>query len=185
MDAKLPGHLVYVVGETRDELGSSEYYDLFNYTGKNVPEVNVKETMPAYKAVSNAIKQELLASVHTICRGGLGVHLAQVAFGGELGLEVDLNKVPVAGINRADKLLFSESAGRFIITLAPENQARFEELMESNNCKFACVGKVTETKNLVIYGLGLDNNGQQNNKIIDLPISELKSAWKGTFGGLV
>ena len=183
MEAKLAGHLVYILGITRDELGGSEYYDLFNYTGKNVPKVNVKETKSVYTAVSAAISQELVASVHGIYRGGLGVHLAQVAFGGGLGLEIDLKKIPNENIVKNDKLLFSESAGRFIVTLANENKVNFETILSKHNCTFACIGKVTEEKKLVIYGLHPLEN--QNEKIIDLPIAELKHAWKKTFGKLV
>jgi phosphoribosylformylglycinamidine (FGAM) synthase-like enzyme len=46
--------------------------------------------------------------------------------GGELGLTVDLTQVPSEGVDRDDTLLFSESAGRFIVTVAPDNQAAFE-----------------------------------------------------------
>ncbi|WP_455392043.1 phosphoribosylformylglycinamidine synthase subunit PurS, partial [[Eubacterium] cellulosolvens] len=185
MDAKLPGHLVYVLGETRDELGGSEYYDMFGYIGKNVPKVKANEVMPLYKTISEAISQGLLASVHGVYRGGLGVHLAQVAFGGELGLEVDLNNVPAEGINRNDKLLFSESAGRFIVTLSLENQTKFEELMKDSNCSFALVGRVSEDKRFGVIGLKGSNDNEEGKKIIDLPISQLKAAWKSTFGGLV
>ncbi len=183
MDAKLSGHLVYVLGITRDELGGSEYYDVFGYTGKNVPTVRIEEVIPLYKAVSEAIVQELLASVHGVYRGGLGVHLAQVAFGGGLGLEIDLKNVPVENIKKNDKLLFSESAGRFIITLAPENQSKFEEILNKHNCRFGLVGKVTEEKNLVVYSL----SGSEDDKlrIIDAEIADLKFAWKNTFGGLM
>ena len=183
MDAKIPGHLVYLLGETKNELGGSEYYDLFGYTGKNVPQVNTDEVLPLYKALSEAIAQELLASVHGIYRGGLGIHLAQVAFGGDLGLEIDMNTVPAVDIKRNDKLLFSESAGRFIVTLAPENQAKFEELLKSHGCTFGCVGKVTADKNLVVYGL--NTSTQEKTAIINEPINDLKNAWKSTFGGLV
>jgi phosphoribosylformylglycinamidine synthase len=132
--------------------------------------------------------------VHAVSRGGLGVHLAQVAFGGGLGLKVDLNNVPVEELeemNRNDKILFSESAGRFIVTLPSENQDRFEGLMKAT--KFACVGTVIEQPQLIIYGLSnlgsgsKSESGPDNDKdmIVNVPINELKAAWKGTFGGLV
>jgi phosphoribosylformylglycinamidine synthase len=156
---------------------------MFGYTGKNIPNVNIEEVIPLYKAVSEAIGQELLASVHGVYRGGLGVHLAQVAFGGDLGLEIDLKNVPAENIEKNDKLLFSESAGRFIITLAPENQSRFEEILNKYNCRFGLVGKVTEEKNLVVYSLL--GSEEDKLKIIESEIADLRKAWKNTFGGLV
>jgi phosphoribosylformylglycinamidine synthase len=183
MEAKLSGHLVYVLGITKDELGGSEYYDMFGYSGMNVPKVRFDEVLPLYNAVDSAIEQELLASAHTITRGGLGVHLAQVAFGGGLGLEVDLNKVPVENIKRNDKILFSESAGRFIVTIAPENKEKFESLLKEQNCTFACVGKVIEDLKLLVNGLR--ETEAEENWILETSIDDLKQAWKGTFGGLV
>jgi phosphoribosylformylglycinamidine (FGAM) synthase-like enzyme len=79
-----------------------------------------------YRPLAGAVKKGLLASCHGIYRGGLAVHLALVAMGGELGLTVDLAKVPSEGVDRDDTLLFSESAGRFIVTVVPDNQAAFE-----------------------------------------------------------
>jgi len=176
MDAKVPGDSVYVVGLTRDELGGSEYYELFGYIGLHVPRVEAGAFESRYRAVAKAIGQGLLASCHGIYRGGLAVHMALVAMGGELGLEVDLGKVPVQGIDREDTLLFSESAGRFIVTVAPENRAAFKELLAGQ--PMACVGRVTEAPELTINGLdGL--------RLASLTVEEMKAAWKGPFGDLI
>jgi phosphoribosylformylglycinamidine synthase len=183
MDAKTPGDLVYILGITKDELGGSEYYERFGYTGINVPIVDRKAVLTLYKALSTAVQSELVASAHGIYRGGLGVHLAQVAFGGGLGIEVELSKVPSEKLKSNDKLLFSESAGRFIVTIAPENQDRFESLFRESGCKFNCIGKVTAEKKLVVHGI--DSTPGPPKKIVDVPITELKAAWKGTFGELV
>ena len=67
---------------------------MFNFSGKNVPTVKVEEVLPLYDTMQKAITDELMASVHGIYRGGLGVHLAQVAFGGDLGLEIILKRFP-------------------------------------------------------------------------------------------
>src|SRR6056297_275989 len=82
MDVKMPGDLVYVLGETRDELGASEYYQCFGYTGANVPKVRHERFMKTYRALHRAIARGLIASAHGIYRGGLGVHLAMIAMGG-------------------------------------------------------------------------------------------------------
>jgi phosphoribosylformylglycinamidine synthase len=176
MDAKFVDDLVYVLGITRDELGGSEYYDMFGYVGLNVPQVNLREVIPLYEAVSKAIDEELVASVHGIYRGGLAVHLAQVAFAGELGMQVDLAKVPVENVSTDYKILYSETPGRFIITIAPEDKVRFESLLSGS--KYGCIGKVTASEKLVVKGI-------RGNIIIDKSIFELKSAWKLRFGFLV
>ena len=69
--------------------------------------------------LSIAIDAGLVNSAHTPTKGGLGVALAKVAFAGELGMEIDLRKVPAEDCYRDDYLLFSESGSRFVVTVAP------------------------------------------------------------------
>ncbi len=69
-------------------------------------------------------------------------------------------------------LLFSESASRFLVEIAPEQQDRFEEYMHSQGVQeFACIGEVTNASRFVVL------HGEQN--LIDLPIATLQSAWRG------
>jgi phosphoribosylformylglycinamidine (FGAM) synthase-like enzyme len=176
MDCKAPGDRVYVLGTTRNEMGASEYYAHLGYIGLNVPRVLTGETIPLYGALSAAVSRGLAASVHGVYRGGLGIHLAMVAMGGHLGMEIDLAKVPAEGAARADAVLFSESSGRFIVTVPPERCPEFEKRLAGT--AFACVGTVTDAPDLVIRGLtGLP--------LLSLSVDDLKSAWKGTFGDLV
>jgi len=175
MDVKMPGDLVYVLGETRDELGASEYYQCFGYTGANVPKVRHERFMKTYRALHRAIARGLIASAHGIYRGGLGVHLAMIAMGGNHGLSVDIARVFSDDPLRTDHLLFSETPGRFLVSLAPENARAFESLFEPG--QFACIGEVTDTAVL--------NVCRGSNSFISVPVSDLKSAWKMPFGGLI
>ena len=176
MDIKLPGDLVYVLGVTHNELGGSEYHQHFGYVGLNVPRVRPEEFMDLYRALSLAIDKELVASAHGIYRGGLGVHLALAAMGGDLGLQADLGLVPVAQVDRNDVILFSESAGRFIVTIDPQNKASFETLFK--DLDYACIGSVTAATDVVIKGL-------DGSTLIDVGVDELKAAWKKPFGDLI
>lgn len=181
MDAKMSDDLVYVLGTTRNELGGSEYYELMGYIGTRVPRVTASRNKILYRALSRAVEKGLLASVHGVYRGGLGVHLALVAMGGNLGMTVDLEKVPAEGGDREDVLLFSESPGRFIVTLDPANREVFEKLFKGLPC--ACVGRVTEAGgHLVVTGKRQDVLADP---LICLPVNELKFAWKQPFGDLI
>jgi phosphoribosylformylglycinamidine synthase II len=176
MDSKVPGDRVWVVGATKNELGGSEYYEHLGHVGLHVPVVDPDRFATRYRTVAEAVKKGLLASCHGIYRGGLAVHLALVAMGGELGLTIDLTQVPSEGIDREDTLLFSESAGRFIVTVAPENQDAFDTLLAGQPA--ACVGQVIETPNLEITGL-------DGKRLAALSVDEMKSAWKGPLGDLI
>jgi phosphoribosylformylglycinamidine synthase len=176
LDSKMAGDLVYAVGLTRNELGGSEYYAHLGYVGLNVPQVRTAEFVPLYRAMNRVVEKGGVASVHGVYRGGLGIHLAMVAMGGNLGLQVDARRIPAEGANRNDTLLFSESAGRFIVTVDPRRRSEFESAFEGLPC--ACIGSVTAEPVLRVAGL----NGEA---LISLAVSDLKAAWKRPFGHLI
>jgi phosphoribosylformylglycinamidine synthase II len=180
MDPKIAGDLIYILGVTKNELGASEYYQFFNKTGLNIPKVNIDQFKQSYKILERAIDHEFVESCHAVARGGLAIHLAFSALACELGLEIDLSKVPTndkSGILRNDKILFSESAGRFIITIAPENREVFEKLFKGLPCSL--VGLVTDKhKNLII-------NGCDGNKLTNLTIDKLETAFNKKFGDMI
>ena len=176
LDPKMAGDLIYIVGWTRNELGASEYYDLLGYTGCNVPKVYPDQFMPLYRTLAAAIQKGLTASVHGIYRGGLGVHLAMKAMAGGLGLDVDLSGVPMRGTFKDDQILYSESAGRFIVTIDSKKREAFESML--NGMPAARVGLVTAEPCLVIRGV-------EGNGIVDLTVPALKKAWLQPFGDLI
>jgi phosphoribosylformylglycinamidine synthase len=176
MDSKVPGDLVYVLGVTRNELGASEYYQHLGYTGLNVPQVRPQAFKEVYQALEGAIVDGLPASVHGVYRGGLGIHLILVAMAGNHGLQADLARLPREGVDRSDTALFSESAGRFIVTVDPQRRGAFETLFEGLPC--ACIGTITEEPVFALSGL----NGRT---LASVGVSELKMAWKRPFGDLI
>jgi phosphoribosylformylglycinamidine synthase len=95
-------------------------------------------------------------------------------------MEVEVSAVPIGvargGLNN-ETLLFSESAGRFIVTLAPENKTVFEKLFKG--LPASCIGRVTDQHDhLKITGL-------EKTSIIDLSITELETAFQKTFGDMI
>jgi phosphoribosylformylglycinamidine synthase len=175
MDLKVPGDIVYVLGLTRAELGASEYYALFDEIGCRVPAAHPETFLPLYQALARAIAEGLVASAHGVYRGGLGVHLPLTAIGGRLGITVDLSRVPAEGPLRPDRLLFSESAGRFVVSVAPDQQPAFEKLF--TGLPLAAVGTVAADPVLKIRG------GRQ--PLIRLPVEDLVAAWKRPFENLI
>jgi phosphoribosylformylglycinamidine (FGAM) synthase-like enzyme len=169
MDVKKPGDLVYVLGKTFPELGASEWYALHDAVGNGVPKVNAKTAKARYEALHRAIMAGLVASCHDCSDGGLGVALAETAFAGGLGLEIDLQVVPAVGISRNDELLFSESQSRFVVTVSPESREAFEALLAGSD--FAKIGTVISEGVLRIGGLG-------GKRIIEEELAVLKAAWQ-------
>ena len=170
MDVKHEGDLLYILGSTKKELGASEYLNELGYTGFSVPQVDATSAIQQYRKVFQANQDGLIVSCHDCSDGGLGVSLAETAFAGGIGLKIDLSLIPTESIDRDDYLLYSESSSRLIITVQPQNSAKFEALFEGTI--FANIGSVEGT-NLVVKGLTGDI-------IIDCPVSELKEAWQKT-----
>jgi len=168
MDAKQPGDIVYIVGETRDELGGSEYAAMHDAVGNNVPKVDAVRARKMYESLGAAIDAGLVASCHDASDGGLGVALAETAFAGGLGMTVDLRKFP-GDVERSDTMLFSESASRFVVTVHPANANSF--ISELNDVPVGVVGEVTSDTRLVIKGL-------DGSTVVDADISDLKEAWQ-------
>ena len=171
MDAKKVGDLVYILGYTKNELGCTEYFDELGLIGTNIPKLEPEKAIDRYKKLHKAIIMGLVASAHDCSDGGLGVALAETAFSGDLGMHIDLRKVPHSDdIKRDDFLLYSETPGRIVVTIHPEFQKQFEELFKDT--EFALIGTIRE-ENFSVIGLNGD-------LIISTPSNELKESWKQT-----
>ncbi len=171
MELKAPGNLLYIIGETYNELGGSEYYKLKGYLGANVPKVKGAKAKRTFRAVIDAIDEGLIKSCHDLSEGGLAVAAAEMAFASDYGLEINLSKVPAKEMARNDFVLFSESNSRFLIEVAEADKEDFETLMKGKNC--ALIGKVTKEPKLLITGL----NGKS---AIDAKLENLRHNWKRT-----
>jgi phosphoribosylformylglycinamidine synthase II len=173
MDAKKASNLLFIVGETKNELGGSHYYKINGYLGANVPTLDLGKAPKIAEKISAAIAKGLVVSCHDCSEGGLAVALAEMAFAGGLGIEADLRGLPRSeDCFRVDAQLFSESNSRYIVEVELENYDAFAKLML--NVPFGQIGKVTEEKTLVI-------KATDGETIIEADIDSLKQAWQKTF----
>ncbi len=204
-DFKQAGDAIYVLGETRDELGASEYYAKNGLLGANAPLVNLEANHALYSRLHSAISHGLVASAHDCSDGGLGVALAECCIGGKVGAGVKLASVPCrpaaeagptgsppaagkpasgkrpsssaksdspsSGQLRDDKILFSESAGRFVVSVHPDCVPDFEK--EMHGCVFARIGEVLANEELRIEGV-------QPGSHMSVPVEELSAAFRQT-----
>jgi len=175
MDAKQPGDLVYILGETRKELGGSEWYALNGFVGNSVPQVDGRKARSRYEALNRAMEAGLVASCHDCSDGGLGVALAETAFAGGYGMTVNLSLAPSSGILRNDELLFSESQSRFVVTVAPASREAFEAMLARQ--EMACIGCISGDQTFVVTGL-------QGRILIEEDLASLKEAWQQTLRDL-
>jgi phosphoribosylformylglycinamidine synthase subunit PurSL len=165
MDVKRAGDCVYVLGETKDELGGSEYLALSGQLGDRVPVVDPVRARKRYEALHRAIGAGLVASCHDCSDGGLGAALAESSFAGDLGMNLDLG---LLGLDDILVALFSESQSRFVATISPENADAFEEVMAETG--YVRLGVVTDSRQFVLR--------EGDSTRVDESIDALKAAWQ-------
>jgi len=172
VDFKRPGDIIYIVGESFEELGASEYFAMLGAVGRGVPQVDAVRSRAVFNCLHQAIEAGLVSSCHDLSDGGLGVALAESAIAGDLGAEVSLSDVPGAGnFQRDDLLLFSESQGRFVVSVSPGRRKEFEKVMLPVSHR--AVGQVTGEKTFKVKGIRPGNP-----EIISLKVESLRRAWK-------
>jgi phosphoribosylformylglycinamidine synthase len=164
------GNLLYLVGRTRNELGGSHYLLLRDQLGSNVPKVDLIQARRTFRALHNAMAAGLIQSCHDLSEGGLAVAAAEIAFGGSLGLDLDLSTA-IMDDDAADNavLLFSETPSRFLVEVRPDDSAAFGALIEG--VEAALIGFVTGEPILRIDGL-------DGNEVLRESIAELKASWQ-------
>ncbi|MCX8197821.1 MAG: phosphoribosylformylglycinamidine synthase subunit PurL [Candidatus Micrarchaeota archaeon] len=165
-DFKSPGDLIYLLGLTKDELGGSEYYAMKGILGANFPKVDFKRNAKLYRKLEAAIKRGMLASCHDCSEGGLAVALAESCMGGMLGAQISLDGA--LGKMVPSHFLFSESAGRFVVSVKKGKEKAFARLMRKVGC--FRLGRVSEIKQLHITYKG--------KPIVSAGVGEMLEAWK-------
>ena len=160
---KEEGDLIYILGKTYDELGSSEFYKLFGELGANVPKVHKENAKKMYEKVMKANEQNLIESCHDLSDGGLAVAVCESAIGTEFGVNLNLENFGDLSLNA---ILFSESHSRFVVSINPGNKNEFEKLFGKDS---SLIGKVTSNKMMKI--------NFKNNCVVDLEMEDLEQSW--------
>ncbi len=171
-DLKAPGHLLDLLGETRPEMAGSEAsHELGRpaYVGCGVPKVDAPSALKRYSTLHAAIQQGMVSACHDASDGGLSVAAAEMAIGGRLGLSLDISLAPKSLNPNLFELLYSESASRLLVTVAPEHAGAFEALFAGQIC--ARIGKSLERADFVL------NSGDT---VLNLPVESLARAFKRT-----
>ena len=166
---KRPGNRLFLLGETRAELGGSLLHHLLGVDGGQPPAMPA-QPLVQYRALHAAIRAGMVQSCHDLSEGGLAVALAEMCIGGRLGAAVDISPNDATnGASRCQTALFSESNGRLLLEVAPADvdalETRFAEL------PLAPLGAVTDAAQLVV------NLGRE--QIFELQLDDMVSAWKG------
>lgn len=154
------GDKLYLVGKTGDDYAGSELQKMM--TGEIAGTLADFDLEHVHDYLSRLLKAEqsgLVASAHDLSEGGLAVAAAETVFKTELGLNADFRALD-------KKQFFSETPGRMLVSVASENAAVFEEIMQDDAMP---AGEVAATQWLEIHLADAELN---------LPVAQMQKLWE-------
>jgi phosphoribosylformylglycinamidine synthase len=145
LDFKAEGDLVYLVGESVNDIASSEFlYSYRKVKASPAPHFDMPTEQLVQKGISELIEAKLIQSAHDVSDGGVLVTLAESAFPRGLGFDVKSD----AGI-RQDAMWFGEAQSRVIVSVAPAKKAAFESHLAGLGVQSSQLGTVKGTDMVV------------------------------------
>jgi phosphoribosylformylglycinamidine synthase len=137
-DFKQPGDLIYLIGESVNDIASSQYLASWHkITACPAPYFDMEKEYATQQTIKELIKHRVIESAHDVADGGLYTCLLESAMPNGLGFDIETD----AAI-RKDAFLFGEAQGRVVVTVAPEEQERFVEFMATSETEFSLLGTV-------------------------------------------
>ena len=157
-----------LIGNTKDELGGSEYSEyIHKFIGGKCPAVDFVESKKNMNSVLEIIENELIKSAHDCSKGGLAVAVSELCMTNQIGCTVSLENISNQQLE-SDKILFSESHSRYLLTFDKKNLQRLEELLKNNNVTFQVIGK---------FGGDSIRFTDNSKSIIDLSVDKAHKTW--------
>ncbi|MGN6617744.1 MAG: phosphoribosylformylglycinamidine synthase subunit PurL, partial [Ilyomonas sp.] len=140
LDFKEPGDVIVLIGEQRNDIGSSEYLDKIKKVKfSSAPYFDLDEEYAVQKFISSVIKEKEIKSAHDISEGGLIVTLLEKGFNRRLGFNVSTNSDL-----RKDAYWFGEAQSRVVVTCAEEQSEVLKHKAAAAGIPVTILGTVTE-----------------------------------------
>jgi len=143
------GNLLILVGTTSGDGGASVASDLLGLKDSRVPRPNFETAPSMFAAMHEAIQADLLVASHDLSEGGLAAAAAEMLIGSpELGIQLDISRVPCQAETPSLGRLFAEDPTRFLVEVHPDHLEDFGMIFRT--LPWATIGNVTESGKLVI-----------------------------------
>jgi len=145
LDFKSKGDLIFILGQSHNDIGSSEYVASYHGIKETpAPYFNLEEEYALHQVVKGLIQNQHINAVHDISDGGLFVCLTEMAMPNGLGFDIVTDSEV-----REDAFLFGEGQGRVIVTVNEDQEDEFIEFMMNSGVSFTLLGHVTKGKMMV------------------------------------
>ena len=164
MDAKAVGDVLILVGQTTTAMGGSHYLRVSGDKTRDmhIPRVDLKAGPKAAAAVAGLICNGMVRAAHDCSDGGLLVAVAEMAFAGRIG--IDLQLVESHEIDLAS-LCFSETPGRYLVEIEAAQQLAVTAQLEQAGVSHAVIGRFAEHDRLAL------------NSMVNLSLNQLLETW--------
>lgn len=142
LNFKNEGDIIYLIGESKNDINSSEY--LASYHGikaSPAPFFDLEKEYETHQVIKGLIQNKLIQSAHDVSDGGLFVTLLESAMPMNLGFEIESDDSI-----RKDAFLFGEAQGRIVVSVSAESQEAFVEFMSLNEIEYSNLGCVTSSE---------------------------------------
>ena len=164
--------VLVVVGETKNELGGSEYYEyIHKFIGGTCPVVDFKTSKKNMNSILSIIKKDIIKVAHDCSKGGLAVAISELCLTNKIGCKIDLNKIPGEELPD-DRLLFSETHSRYLLVVDKKNFKKLESELVKNKTMFGIIGKFTGDQ--IIF--------EKSKVIANLRVDKAQKAWMNSLG---
>jgi phosphoribosylformylglycinamidine synthase subunit PurL len=163
---KAAGHLIYLLGETREELAGSAWADVIHdHLGGRPPTVDLAHEKVLAEVLMRGSRRGLLTSAHDLADGGLALAVVESALRHGMGARI---KLPA----KADPFvwLFSESTGRVLVSVKRGTERDLASLCRINGIKLTRLGEVTPEQDATLEVVGQ----------FTLPLARIRQAWQST-----
>ncbi len=176
MQLKGSGNKLFLIGERKDEMGGSEFYNILGHVGANVPKPDLEQAKNEIYAVIDAINAGFIQSAHDISEGGLLVTLAEMTMphprigGGDLGVRADITTAGPKDMPIFKKA-YSETGG-FVVEVNPEDVENFRKICGDYNIEPILIGEVTSDPAFEIK--------HDEKPIIIQFLDNIREAWMGS-----
>ena len=165
-----------IIGDTKNELGGSEYFEyIHKFIGGKCPVVNFDESKKNMKSVLEIIENKLVKSVHDCSKGGLVVAVSELCMTNNIGCSVSLDKVPGESLS-TDKILFSESHSRYLLTIDKNHLDNLKTILEKNHTSFEIIGNFGG--NSILFS-------NDSKLVIDLMVDKTHKTWLNSLEELI
>lgn len=165
-----------IVGDTKNELGGSEFFEyIHNFVGGKCPTVVFEDSKKNMTAVLDAIKNNLVKDVHDCSKGGLAIAISEICLTNHIGCNVSLDKIPGEKMD-VDRVLFSESHSRYLLSLEKKNLKTLESLLKENHVSFKVIGQFGG--DVIQFTNGIKT-------VVDLRVDKAQKTWLNSLRDLM